>query len=152
VSGIQLSFLPLSNYHLRAVKFIRDQAGVSLESNHESSHDKRRNNPVQTAQAAAMALRKMLIGEPTSPRSSDATNVDTVITEAPYSVEPLDGWKDGVSLQKGHFCLLLRPQIIVKAEDTSMLVVAAAHAKLQTFNIMDINNIDDPVSGRVMSR
>lgn len=68
--------------------------------------------------------------------------------------DPLKGWSKGVSLRKGHFCLLLKPQIVLRSEANaeSVCVLAAVQGKLQTYNIMDDANADDPVSGKVMSR
>ncbi|KAJ7179036.1 golgi-body localization protein domain-containing protein [Mycena filopes] len=128
-------------YHMatRAVKFIRDQAeDVSV-----MAPDKHRS--LGTAQAAAHALRKILGGHERKSVDQDPTQ------EAPIDLDPLDGWFDGVSLQKGHCCLLLKPQIVLR-DEAQTCVVAAVQAKLQSYAIMDDSNVDDPVSGKVMSR
>lgn len=73
--------------------------------------------------------------------------------QVPGKVEPLDGWAEGVSLRKSHCCLLLKPQIVLRGETPAdTCIVAAAQAKLQSFAIMDLLNLDDPISGKVMSR
>ncbi|KAJ7047262.1 golgi-body localization protein domain-containing protein [Mycena alexandri] len=128
-------------YHMatRAVKFIRDQAeDVSV-----MAPDKHRS--LGTAQAAAHALRKILGGHERKSVDNDPLH------EAPIDLDPLDGWFDGVSLQKGHCCLLLKPQIVLR-DEAQTCVVAAVQAKLQSYAIMDDSNVDDPVSGKVMSR
>ncbi|KAJ6485160.1 golgi-body localization protein domain-containing protein [Mycena vitilis] len=132
-------------YHMatRAVKFIRDQAeDVSVMA----GPDKHRS--LGTAQAAAHALRKILSGHERKSLDDGPTH------EPPIDLDPLDGWFDGVSLQKGHCCLLLKPQIVLRDEVASgqTCVVAAVQAKLQSYTIMDDSNVDDPVSGKVMSR
>lgn len=67
--------------------------------------------------------------------------------------DPLDGWSDGVTLRKAHCCFLLKPQIVLKDEGSGKVcVVAAIQAKMQSFAIMDNVNIDDPISGKIMSR
>jgi hypothetical protein len=67
--------------------------------------------------------------------------------------DPMDGWSEGVSLTRSHYCLLLKPQIVLRGETlTGACIVAAAQAKLQSFSIMDLANFDDPASGKVMSR
>ncbi|KAJ7507924.1 golgi-body localization protein domain-containing protein [Mycena galericulata] len=132
-------------YHMatRAVKFIRDQAeDVSVMA----GRDKHRS--LGTAQAAAHALRKILSGH--ERKSLDQEHVQ----EPPIDTNPLEGWFEGVSLLKGHCCLLLKPQIVLRAESGSdqTCVVAAVQAKLQSYAIMDNSNVDDPISGKVMSR
>jgi hypothetical protein len=69
-------------------------------------------------------------------------------------VDPMHGWTDGVSLRKSHFCLLLKPQVVLRniAGRESVCVLAASQAQLQSFSIMDDSNANDPVSGKVMSR
>ncbi len=67
--------------------------------------------------------------------------------------DPLDGWSDGVALRKAHCCFLLKPQVVLKEEESgAVCVVAAVQAKLQSFAILDNANIDDPISGKIMSR
>lgn len=67
--------------------------------------------------------------------------------------DPLDGWSDGVTLRKAHCCFLLKPQVVLKDEESGdVCVIAAIQAKLQSFAIMDNVNIDDPISGKIMSR
>ncbi|KAF8195786.1 golgi-body localization protein domain-containing protein [Mycena galopus ATCC 62051] len=134
-------------YHMatRAVKFIRDQAediGVM------TSRDRHRS--MGTAQAAAHALRKILTGHD----ERKSLDEGPAHREPPIDLDPLDGWFDGVSLQKGHCCLLLKPQIVLRDENAVVrtCVVAAVQAKLQSYAIMDNANVDDPVSGKVMSR
>ncbi|KAJ6515787.1 golgi-body localization protein domain-containing protein [Mycena sanguinolenta] len=134
-------------YHMatRAVKFIRDQAeDVSVLS----GRDKHRS--MGTAQAAAHALRKILTGHDERKSLDDAP----LHREPPIDLDPLDGWSEGVSLRKGHCCLLLKPQIVLRDDTASVptCVVAAVQAKLQSYAIMDDANMDDPISGKVMSR
>ncbi|KAJ7276501.1 golgi-body localization protein domain-containing protein [Mycena haematopus] len=127
-----------------AVKFIRDQAeDVSVMA----GPDKHRS--MGTAQAAAHALRKILTGH-----ERKSLDEGPVHREPPIDLDPLDGWSNGVSLRKGHCCLLLKPQIVLRDDTTSVrtCVVAAVQAKLQSYAIMDDSNVDDPVSGKVMSR
>ncbi|KAJ7094663.1 golgi-body localization protein domain-containing protein [Mycena belliarum] len=131
-------------YHLatRAVKFIRDQAE---EVSVMAGPDKHRS--LGTAQAAAHALRKILSGH-------ERKSVEEPAHDAAIDSNPLDGWFEGVSLKKGHCCLLLKPQIVLRDESVSgrTCVVAAVQAKLQSYAIMDDSNVEDPISGKVMSR
>ncbi|KAF7331891.1 hypothetical protein MKEN_00069400 [Mycena kentingensis (nom. inval.)] len=132
-------------YHMatRAVKFIRDQADqvsvVPASDKHKS---------LGTAQAAAQALKKILSGhERTS--VEDSPEPDVTIGD-----NPLDGWFEGVSLRKGHCCLLLKSQFVLRDDWASenTCVVAAVQGKLQSYAIMDNANADDPISGKVMQR
>ena len=134
------------------MKFIRDQANAALAVQKEEEHVKDRASG-HTAQMAAAALRKtyaILKGDNSAKISVDLSERDPQI---PGKIDPLDGWAEGVSLNKSDCCLLLKPQIILRGETPAdSCVVAAAQAKLQSFNIMDDFNSDDPVNGKVMSR
>jgi hypothetical protein len=70
------------------------------------------------------------------------------------SFDPLSGWSDGVSLEKSHFCLLIKPQIVLRSStsDSSVCLLAATQASAQVFALMDQTNADDPVSGKIMTR
>ncbi|KXN86435.1 UPF0648 protein C3H5.09c [Leucoagaricus sp. SymC.cos] len=136
-------------YHLaaRAVKFIRDQAKAARVAP-DADVKERRQNSVNTAQLAASALRKMLRGE------GGKSSVEVEDQEhMGLQTDPLDGWSDGVTLRKAHCCFLLKPQVVLRDEDSGDVCVAAAiQAKLQSFAILDNANIDDPISGKIMSR
>lgn len=130
----------------RAVKFIRDYGNAALEAENFQGNRKDR-GPGSTALMAASAIRKMLKGDGNTKTSID---INRAAFENP---DPMDGWSEGVSLTKSHYCLLLKPQIVLRGEtSTEACVVAAAQAKLQSFAIMDLANFDDPASGMVMSR
>lgn len=133
-----------------AVKFIRDQAQVALtEFQHEADKHK---GAAASAQAAANAVKKLLVGDGGTSPSVDF--VPQTVSKLPAFVDPLHGWAEGVSPRKGHFCLLLKPQIVLRANaDTeSVCVLAAVQGKLNTFSIMDNANIHDPISGKIMNR
>ncbi len=102
------------------------------------------------AQVAALALKHILIGD----RADSDDSFEDLASETSSIVDPLQGWSEGVSLSKGHCCLLLKPQIILqnRAKEAESCVVTALQAKLQSFRIMDDANAKDPVSGKVMSR
>ncbi|EJD01130.1 uncharacterized protein FOMMEDRAFT_125792 [Fomitiporia mediterranea MF3/22] len=143
-------------YHMatRAVKYIRDQVDAYSRASVDSGNMRRPKNPTGlAAQVAAQAIRKILIGnENESPniRSSEATDADDY-----DRFDPMDGWStDSVSQNKSHFCLLLKPQVVLRSETAkeSVVVLAALQATLQSHAILDTGNIDDPVSGRVMTR
>uniref|UniRef100_A0A8H7Y1A7 Uncharacterized protein n=1 Tax=Psilocybe cubensis TaxID=181762 RepID=A0A8H7Y1A7_PSICU len=137
-------------YHMatRAVKFIRDQANAGSVTDTEDESIK---SPTNTAQLAAVALRKILKGG-----NDIRTSVDIIReknAQPPGEVKPLSGWTEDVSLRKSHCCLLLKPQIILRGEGVNdTCIVAAAQAKLQSFAIMDPLNMEDPISGKIMSR
>ena len=132
------------------MKFIRDQAQAALnEFQHETE---KHAGPAASAHAAAARLKTFLTGE---------NNVHAPVEFAPQTVsklaptvDPLYGWAEGVSARKGHFCLLLKPQIVLRSNDDqeSVCVLAAVQGKLKTFAIMDNANVNDPISGKVMNR
>lgn len=106
------------------------------------------------AQAAANALRKILIGDGGPNRSNPAVEVMNAKILDRNAVNPMSGWSDGVSLRKSHFCLLLKPQIVLRSESNvdSVCVLAAVQAKLQSFAVMDDSNVEDPICGNIMTR
>lgn len=137
-----------------AVKFIRDQAEAMVPQVAGHGGEKSKVS-ASAAQAAASALRKMLAGG----RGSTSLDIQTNVVFDPFDVKPLDGWEEGVVLRKRHFCLLLKPQIILRNTDTSpnmeaesVVILAAVQAKLQVFKIMDASNLEDPISGPIMHR
>lgn len=137
-------------YHMatRAVKFIRDQAETVLSTGLPTDREKLK-SPVNTAQTAATVLKRILNRD----RNDVSIEVaDDVADDG--AVNPLAGWDEGVVLQKRHFCLLLKPQIVLRSEGStdSVSVLAAVQAKLQSFTIMDKSNLEDPVSGTIMTR
>jgi hypothetical protein len=132
------------------VKFIRDQAQQVMENlQSEVEHDSHKG----AAQVAAQAVRKILTVGDGVLRTSLQVSSDRLDGNA-QDHDPMRGWAEGVSLEKGHFCLLLKPQLVLRSEASkeAVCVLAAVQGKLQTYNIMDQANIDDPVSGKVMSR
>ncbi|KAF9451680.1 hypothetical protein P691DRAFT_757138 [Macrolepiota fuliginosa MF-IS2] len=136
-------------YHLatRAVRFIRDRAKATQTSSNPV-HEEQHRNPTNTAQLAASAIRRMLRGE----GSKAAIEIDQQ-EDMGLQTDPLDGWSDGVTLRKAHCCFLLKPQVVLRDEESGdVCVVAAVQAKLQSFAIMDNANIDDPISGKIMTR
>ncbi|TFK55958.1 hypothetical protein OE88DRAFT_1731595 [Heliocybe sulcata] len=140
-------------YHLatRAVKFMRDQAKAGLHLNREEINDSKPKGPGASAQAAAQAFLRRLAGD-----DDDRTSVQMSRQPLPQPgvVDPLGGYSEGVSLRKSHFCLLLKPQVVLRSEanSNSVCVLAAVQAKLQTFAITDEANAEDPINGKILTR
>lgn len=136
-------------YHMatRAVKFIRDQANAS-GFDLDTTSDKTR--PDSMADLASATLRKILKTDSPKPSLELRREKPDLIKG---KVDPLDGWAEGVTLNKSHVCLLLKPQIVMRGADAKdTIIVTAGQAKLQIFSIMDDLHIDDPISGKVMAR
>ena len=148
--------LPLTHEANRAVKFIRDQAQSGLMDNIEQDHTKRTWNAAYGAQAAAQAIRKMLARDDTVKEEEDAeVPLFDQTNTASCGADPLLGWSSrDVSVRKGHYCVLLKPQIVLQSERTtdSVVVLASATASLQSHTVMDNDNADDPVNGHIMNR
>jgi hypothetical protein len=128
---------------------VRDQAEAAITTADIQEEHRAVANP---AQAAATALRKIFTGDGRSKASIEVS--ESMPAYRPGDIDPLRGWFEGVSLRKSHFCLLLKPQIVLRGEAGigSACVLAAVQAKLQSFNIMDDLNAEDPVCGTVMTR
>lgn len=146
-----ITFHQLIDYS-SAVKFIRDQAEAALDDDSDTEESQeRRWEGTDAAQMAASALRKIFKGD--LGRPSVEVSTQDRIDRPPEKFNALDGWSEGVSLRKSHFCLLLKPQIVMRGEDPKdSIILAAVQARLQVFAIMDNNNVNDPVSGKIMSR
>lgn len=131
---------------LSAVKFIRDQAESVTLTEPATSREKLK-SPVNAAQAV---LKRIL----TRDRNGVSIDVADDIADEDGAVDPLVGWDEGVALQKRHFCLLLKPQIVLRSEGNPdfVSVLAAVQAKLQSFTILDKSNLEDPISGTIMTR
>ena len=112
----------------------------------------RHKGPAASAQAAAIAVKKLLVGDGGSTPSVEF--IPQTVSKLPATIDPLHGWGEGVSPRKGHFCLLLKPQVVLRssADTESVCVLAAVQGKLKTFAIMDDSNAHDPISGKVMNR
>ncbi len=132
------------------MKFIRDQAQAALAEFQRETE--KHAGPTASAHTAAAKLKTFLTGDSNVP-APVAFTPQTVSKLAP-TVDPLYGWAEGVSARKGHFCLLLKPQIVLRSNDDqeSVCVLAAVQGKLKTFAIMDDANVNDPISGKVMNR
>jgi hypothetical protein len=135
-----------------AVKFIRDQAEVLLASTEVEK--KPSFGGILNAHHAANAFKRMLNPNPRISVLMANDKRDARQQAATSDMDPLDGWSDGVSLTKSHFCLLLKPQIVMQSDvsDSSVCVLAAVQATARAYAIMDDSNADDPVSGKIMTR
>lgn len=140
----------LTDTSCSALKFIRDQADAALAVDKAQVNDEVHDSS-DAAQVAASALRRLLKVENTtnSPEISLAAQPASELDK----VEPLRGWSTGVSLRQAHCCHLLNPQVVMRGDPESRAcIIAAILAKVQSYAIMDNAHIDDPVSGKVMSR
>ncbi|KAG0709732.1 golgi-body localization protein domain-containing protein [Suillus ampliporus] len=135
-------------YHMatRAAKFIRDQAEAVLSTGPPTNPK----DPANAAQTAATVLKRILNRD----RNDVSIDVADDVADEDSAVNPLVGWDEGVALQKRHFCLLLKPQIVLRSEGSPdfVSVLAAVQARLQSFTIMDKSNLEDPISGTIMTR
>ncbi|KAG8929196.1 hypothetical protein FRC02_005895 [Tulasnella sp. 418] len=142
-------------YHMsaRAVKFIREQAKTELRRSMESTTSSN-NEPSKVQSAAARAantLLKMLIYE-----GSEEKHEKHEKHERQDSVPSVEQSSLASNLvpKKSHFCLLMKPQIALHCEEGEDAVVflAAMEASWQSHAILDMEYIDDPVNGYIMSR
>lgn len=151
--SLRLTDLSLTEHS--AVKFIRDQALEAIANlQHDDEEGKSRGSTAAaSAQAAAQAVRKILGGGDHGQRASVELLLEPN-AQHPDARDPLKGWSEGVSLSRAHFCLLLKPQVVLRSETNAeaVCVLAAVQGKLQSYHVLDDANVDDPVSGRVMSR
>ena len=141
------------HFQFRAVKFIRDQ---EVTKQHKPAP--RRSVEVQIPQSKGIAQAMQMLRQSFSTRDT-AGGLENILADA-YAdaprpgLNPLEGWKEGVSLKQSHFCVLLKPQIVLHSEsgEDSTCVVAAGVAKLKINDILDNENADDPINGIIMSR
>lgn len=138
---------------VRAVKFIRDQ-----EVQRPTKPPPRRSTDIQMPQTKGIAQAMQMLRQSFSTKDT-AGGLENILadayTDAPRpGLNPLEGWKEGVSLKQSHFCVLLKPQIVLHSESSedSTCVVAAGVTSFKINNIMDNENADDPINGNIMSR
>jgi hypothetical protein len=135
------------------VKFIRDQ-----EVTERPKPVPRRSTEVQQPQTKGIAQAMQMLRQSFSTRDT-AGGLENILADA-YAdaprpgLNPLEGWKEGVSLKQSHFCVLLKPQIVLHSESSedSTCVVTAGVTKLKINDIMDTENADDSINGTIMSR
>lgn len=122
-----------------------------LSKSHVGEKGKKGWRPVSGAQAAATAIRKILGGDGESKSFPEHTET---CQEKMEHLDPLSGWSDGVTLNRSHFVMLLKPQLVLRSDvtESSVCILTALQATLQGFSIMDTSNAEDPISGRVMRR
>jgi hypothetical protein len=129
----------------RALKFLRDQAEAII------SRPRKRVKGQSESHTTTSVFRRFLGGGKDTEEGQAELPIDSF-----NSLDPLDGWsdRDGVSSRKSHCCLLLKPQVILRdrTDGNDTCIVAAVQAKLQSFAIMDDTNVEDPITGKVMSR
>ena len=118
----------------------------------------RRSVDVQQPQSKGIAQAMQMLRQSFSTRDT-AGGLENILadayTDAPRpGLNPLEGWNEGVSLKQNHFCVLLKPQVVLHSEasEPSTSIVTAGVAKLKINNIMDKENEDDPINGTIMSR
>lgn len=119
-----------------------------LESSN-AKEGKGRDSASDGVRAAADAVRRIF--------GADGARMTVEPTEQPNDlqhVDPLSGWSEGVALRKSHFCLLLKPQFVLRSEtdEEAVCIMTAVQGKLQSYNIMDIEHADDPISGNILTR
>ena len=134
----------------RAVKFIRDQALAHTRSSTETFESRRKAR--RATGIAAQAIKKILTSFDDDEPNGHFYEEPDVMTSA---FDPMSGWsKDDVSLTKSHFCLLLKPQLILRSDTAkdSVVVLACVQASMQSFTVLDTANIEDPVTGKIMTR
>ena len=138
---------------LRVVKFIRDQ---EVQKPTKPAPRKSVDHQIPQTKGIAQAMHMLRQSFSTKDAAGGLENIlADAYTDAPRpGLNPLEGWKEGVSLKQSHFCVLLKPQIVLHSESSedSTCVVAAGVTKLKINNIMDNENADDPINGNIMSR
>jgi len=148
-----VAYLDVTHAWSRAVKFIRDQGETK-----PTRPAPRKSVDVQPSQTKGIAQAMQMFRQSFGSRDT-AGGLENILadvyTDAPRpGLDPLEGWKEGVSLKQSHFCVLLKPQIVLHSElsEDSTCVVAAGVTKLEINDIMDNENADDPINGTIMSR
>ncbi|OBZ70530.1 hypothetical protein A0H81_09422 [Grifola frondosa] len=112
IRGVMMQY-----YYLRW-SFIRDQTEAAL-AEFQRDCEKQRGPAVNAQPAAVVAVRKRL----GSDRSSTSFEISPkLLSDSPASIDPLQAWSDGVSLRKSHFCLLLKPQVVLQIVFAQIMV------------------------------
>jgi hypothetical protein len=105
---------------------------------------------------AAQVLKRILTREERTKAETDLEfNDEGLYGGSTNSFDPSAGWSSPeVSIDSKHSCLLINPSIVLHNDGAagSAIVLAADRASLQSYAVMDKSNVDDPISGRIMTR
>lgn len=149
----------------RAVKFIREQAQNDAGKG-EDLPDEPRKSKTAASRAQTLFKFRRSAEERRSPELSALARLSEhprASTSTSGRIDPSEGWSDGVSICKSHFCLLLKPQFCLQVEHRngakgekdlppSTVVISATSASLQSFAVVDNEHADDPINGHIMVR
>lgn len=129
----------------RAVKFLHDLA--KADNDRKTADDTKK---TWTAADAAVEVLRTIIG---TDKSGDDTG-DIQSSEPFDPADPLRGWSDGVSAVKTHYCILFKPQVVLRSDQCaeSSVVLTSSDVSLQIFHVIDLQNRNDPIAGRIMNR
>ncbi|CAG7848535.1 UPF0648 protein C3H5.09c [Serendipita indica DSM 11827] len=135
-------------YHMAssAVRFIREHA-MAVESRKEEDHPtKAEPMPTVTRSKSTNAVKRLFT------RTAEPRKQQDPIA-GPADVDENLGAHHNTVTNQSHFCLLFKPQIVLRSnlDDESVIIIAANDAAVQTTNVMD-GKSDDPVDGHVLTK
>lgn len=119
---------------------------MASETRKEDSPPNRAGQPSQTRIKSSNAVRRLFTRHQ-EPRKAQEP------VAGPADVDANIGGFQDTETQSKHFCLLFKPQIVLRSnlDDESVIIIAANDAAIQSMNVMD-KKVDDPVNGHILSK
>lgn len=136
----------LANTCISAVRFIREHA-LASETRKQEPPRRATSPPVPPSRNKSSNAVKRLFTRQQEPRKTQEPIAGPADVDA-----NLGGFQDTETQQK-HFCLLFKPQIVLRSDldDESVIIIAANDTAIQTMNVMD-KKVDDPVNGHLLTK
>lgn len=128
-----------------AVRFIREQALAMEAARNENVLNSAR-NPVATPNRSAKSVKRFFTKNPETRKEHEPV-------VGPLDVDPSLGEVAGLKTRRNHFCLLFKPQIVLRSDldDESVIIISANDAVLQSTYELD-KIVEDPINGHLRTR
>ncbi|PVG00036.1 hypothetical protein CPB86DRAFT_872242 [Serendipita vermifera] len=136
-------------YHMAssAVRFLREHATMSDNTRKEETRTAEKVEPSAPSRSKSTKAVKRLFSRQQEPRKTQD------VIAGPADIDVNLGAFQHTETQRNHFCLLYKPQIVLKSnlDDESVIIIAANDAALQTMNIMD-TKVTDAVNAHILTK
>jgi hypothetical protein len=129
-----------------AVQFIRDHALAAEKHKQDTPPPRAKSPPPLTRSKTSNAVKRLFTRQPETRKTLDPV-------AGPADVDANIGGFQDTETQQKHFCLLFKPQIVLRSDldDESVIIIAANDAAIQSMNVMD-KKVDDPVNGHMLTK
>jgi hypothetical protein len=130
-----------------AVRFLREHATISDNRKEEPTRATEKAEPTAPSRSKSTKAVKRLFSRQQEPRKTQD------VVAGPADIDVNLGAFQHTETQRNHFCLLYKPQIVLKSnlDDESVIIIAANDAALQTMDVMD-TKVTDAVNAHILTK